>query len=71
MLNADATPVDEAHLGEPARVSFGDVVRDDRSNITRRERVQIRRSLDGYSASHHPSDCCLLPAAFFEYSGDS
>ena len=38
-LRADAAAVDQADFGEPVLASFCDVVRDEGTGITRRERV--------------------------------
>ena len=45
-LYADAAAVDEAHVVESCRMRFVDVVRDDRGDVSRRERVQVEGAFD-------------------------
>jgi len=46
-LHAFAAPVNESHFTQARFVRGGDVLLDDRRDVTRRERVEIDRVFDG------------------------
>jgi hypothetical protein len=45
-LNADASTVDQPHLGEPLGLSGVEILGDDRSHVARGKGVKVQRILD-------------------------
>jgi hypothetical protein len=51
-LDASSASVNQTNLVEPRSVRGADVLRDDRCDVARRERVKVDRAFDGNVVSH-------------------